>query len=132
MGGGAPLVLGQRMHVHAEGEGAAVGVAELGGDIRRGTPAAARNDAAEWRRVCRCTSGGGRPGPRGAGTRRRRARDMSGAPSALNHQVLVGAVGGAVGRGRRSACSTRSRRSAATAWGPSPTVRVPAAVLGGL
>ena len=31
VGGGAPLVLGQRMHVHAEGEGAAVGVAELGG-----------------------------------------------------------------------------------------------------
>ena len=27
VGGGAPLVLGQRMHVHAEGEGAAVGVA---------------------------------------------------------------------------------------------------------
>jgi hypothetical protein len=35
VGGGAPLVLGQRMHIHAQREGAAVGVAELGGDIGR-------------------------------------------------------------------------------------------------
>jgi hypothetical protein len=51
MSGGSALVLLQRVNVYAQRQRAAIGVIELRSNVCRGTPSAARKEAAECRSV---------------------------------------------------------------------------------